>query len=340
MNETFKHSEIIDLLNRYFTGEASVAYVGRIKTWINESTENKKFYDHYKSLWDNLEKYRISQIVDVNNEWNLFKAKLEKSKQVPKTIELKPKKQLGLFTKVLKIAAVIIMFLMLGSIGYYLFNQSGKEKYITKNDTREVRLPDQSKITLNRNSKIIVSKDYNKKRRVIKLVGEAYFEVEPDRKKPFIVKTSYVEIEALGTKFLVNSDKGKETIEVIVNSGIVSVTQISNRHNKVILNAGEKVTFRMKVQDLKKINNIDVNFLSWKTKKLIFKNDKLSKVVKTLNKIHQANIQIKDEKIKDCKLSASFVDQSLESILKVIENTLDIKVEKQGEIIMLTGDGC
>ncbi len=339
MNEKFEHSEIFDFLNRYFAGEASKADIDQIKSWLKKNKENQKIFDQYKSLWENLEKYRINQIVDVDKEWKIFKSEIDTKKADKKIIDFKPRKKVSLFAKVSRIAAIIILFIMLGGIGYYLVNQSGKEKYITKSETREVALPDQSKITLNRDSKIIVSKNFNQEKREVKLVGEAYFEVEPDE-KPFIVKTSGIKIEVLGTSFLVNSNKSEDTIEIIVNSGKVAVTQISNRQNKVILQSGEKALFKKKVKELKKSKNADVNFLSWKTKKLIFKNDKLSKVVKTLNKIHQANIQIQDEKIKNCKLTASFVDQSLESILKVIENTLDIKVEKQGDKIILKGEGC
>ncbi|NOZ45344.1 MAG: DUF4974 domain-containing protein [Chlorobi bacterium] len=330
-----QHSEIFDLISRYFTGEVSESETNQINSWLKESDKNKETFNQYKLLWNNIEKYRIAKLVDVDKEWEVFKSKISGTK----TITLPKHKPSTFLIKFTRIAAAIILFIAVGGMGYYLFNNMGKKKYYAKNSVNEIALPDQSKITLNKNARIIVAKDFDKEKREVKLIGEAYFEVNANG-KPFIVKTSDIEIKVVGTSFLVNSVKNSETIEVVVNSGIVSVTQINDTTNKVILKKGEKAYFRKKSKELKKLKNTDINFISWKTRKLTFKNDKLTKVVKTLNKIHHANIQIQSTEIKNCRLTASFTDQSLDSILKVIENTLDIKVEKKDNIIYLSGQGC
>jgi len=333
MNKDFENSTMFDLLNRYFAGEASPDDMAKLEAWLSEASENWEVFRKYKSLWNNLEKYRIATQIDIDYEWDRFKKNNIQQEEKPMA------KSLSLFAKPLRYAAIIAGFLMVGSLGYYLMNMAGNKKYMAQTELKEITLPDQSTITLNKNSKVVVIKGYDKEKREVKLTGEAYFEVEHTG-KPFIVLTSGVEIEVLGTSFFVNAAKNDDSIEVIVNSGKVSVTEIKNPDNRIILVKGEKAHFKKHEKELKKLQNTDINFLSWKTKKLVFKNDKLSRVVKTLNRIHNTQIIIENRKTRNCRLTASFVDQSLESILKVIENTLDVKIVKQNNQWIIKGAGC
>ena len=69
-------------------------------------------------------------------------------------------------------------------------------------ETREIELPDGSKLKLNTNSSVEV--DYNEKTRDVRLLsGEVYFDVVPNINKPFFVYTSDKYIRVVGTAFLV-----------------------------------------------------------------------------------------------------------------------------------------
>ena len=62
-----------------------------------------------------------------------------------------------------------------------------------------VNLPDGSKVWLNAGSSLKYPTQFNDKQRVVSMQGEAYFEVESDKKHPFIVKTKELTVEATGT---------------------------------------------------------------------------------------------------------------------------------------------
>ncbi|RLD78152.1 MAG: hypothetical protein DRJ10_10795 [Bacteroidetes bacterium] len=86
--------------------------------------------------------------------------------------------------------------------------------------------------------------------------------------------------------------------------------------------------------------NEDVNYLSWKTKKLIFEKAELQDIVKTLNKTYNAHIVLKNSSIKKCTLTNTFNEQSLESILLVLEATLELKIKKKGMVYEISGTAC
>jgi len=69
----------------------------------------------------------------------------------------------------------------------------------------QVVLPDGSKVWLNSASSIIYPTAFNGESRVVKLQGEAYFEVTKNRHKPFIVRTNNVDVNVLGTHFNVTA---------------------------------------------------------------------------------------------------------------------------------------
>ena len=78
----------------------------------------------------------------------------------------------------------------------------------------------------------------------------------------------------------------------------------------------------------------------WKTGKIIFDNDSLSKVLNTIGKIYNKRIILENKDLGKCTLTVTFEKQSLQSVLNVIESTLNLELEQEEESITVTGDGC
>ncbi len=201
-------------------------------------------------------------------------------------------------------------------------------------------MPDGSLISLNTNSELEYSKRFNKKNRTVKLKGEAFFKVEHNPEKPFIINTGQLKIEVIGTSFNVNAKSEEGDVEVIVETGIVKIYTKKDKSDSVMLYAGDKALFNNTKKDIQKNLNENINYLAWKTKKLIFEGDELQNIVNTLNETYNASIVIKNPSIKECILTNTFENQSLESILKVLEATLDLQVKKKGEVYEISGGGC
>ena len=153
------------------------------------------------------------------------------------------------------------------------------------------------------------------------LKGEAYFEVESDLKKPFIVETASLSVKATGTKFNVSGYDSDNEAEVTLVSGKVEV--ITTDDNKNIksskLNINQHLSFN-KVSGNTSVSDEDTyKYTSWKDGKLIFRNEPLSRVVKKISQIFNIDIEVQGKEIQDYSYRATFQDESLTEILKLLK---------------------
>ncbi len=104
-----------------------------------------------------------------------------------------------------------------------------------------VTLPDDSKVYLNRNSKLTYAEDFSGSNRVVHLSGEAYFEVSAGN-DPFYVYCRDTKSRALASAFNVIGYENRE-IEVSVIEGLVEVSKVSPSQTRIIIGKGEKVVY-------------------------------------------------------------------------------------------------
>ena len=88
----------------------------------------------------------------------------------------------------------------------------------------KIRLPDGSFVYLNAESRMEYPALFSDSLRVVKLMGEAYFEIAKDRKRPFVVHTDDLKITALGTAFNVRAFQEDEQVSVSLTEGRVRVS--------------------------------------------------------------------------------------------------------------------
>ena len=145
-------------------------------------------------------------------------------------------------------------------------------------------------------------------------------------------------MEVLGTSFYVNAKPNEAKIEVTVETGKVAV--YSNAENKIELIAGDVGTYNKQNKNLSKATNTDSNFLSWKTKKLLFDNTSLEEVFRKIQETYGVNMQVSNKAILSCRWTASFDNQQLETVLNVLKETFDLQIKQSGKEIILSGTGC
>ena len=86
-------------------------------------------------------------------------------------------------------------------------------------------LSDGTAVTLNAGSKLKYDNRFGIKDRIVQLEGEGYFKVAKDTKRPFIVKTSHLNVMALGTAFNVKAYSDDKTIETTLVEGSVKIEE-------------------------------------------------------------------------------------------------------------------
>jgi transmembrane sensor len=198
-------------------------------------------------------------------------------------------------------------------------------------------------ITLNSGSKLNYPEKFKGSKREVSLEGEAYFDVTPDKEKPFIIHSGDANIRVLGTSFNVNAYENKDEVEVFVKEGRVLLygyDKSSGDTNSVVLAAGEKGFFNKLTSKVRKIQDESLNELFWKTKTLIFSKTELSMVVETLQKFYGVNIVLSNKELLDCRLSATFVNQPIDNIVDIIAKSFNLTITKNGTTYNLDGKGC
>jgi ferric-dicitrate binding protein FerR (iron transport regulator) len=244
---------------------------------------------------------------------------------------------------VIRIAAGLIFAALLVVSGYEVyFNPTAKRNLIELSASEKVMdtftLPDGTLVSLNSNTKLIYPKKFGRNTREVTIEGEAFFEVKPNKDKPFIIHAGNAQIKVLGTSFNVNAYPESKLVEVTVETGRVQVLNKSNKSvqtNELILTPGDKGTLNYESNSLQKMTNQNPNFLAWKTHNLVFKATSLDEVIQDLAKVYKVNIRIADSNLNKLLLTAQFNNYSLDFILEVIETTFKIETEKvDGQYIL------
>ena len=148
--------------------------------------------------------------------------------------------------------------------------------------------------------------------RKVRLTGEAYFDVKRDTRHPFVIIAENAQVKVLGTSFNVMAHKKSKEIEVYVEKGSVQLSQRNNLQNKVVIEPGY-IGMLNKNDRVRKIKNEDVNYMAWKTHRLVFKETQLSEVVRTLNRMYDVKISVAGKDVADLKYFSSFSAGGLEN---------------------------
>ncbi len=243
----------------------------------------------------------------------------------------------------MRVAAALLVAALLSVAGYEMVaNKSASVKILEISSTDQVvksfKLPDGTLVSLNSDTQLKYPKRFGKDTREVTIEGEAFFEVKPNKHKPFIIHAGNAQIKVLGTSFNVSAYPRARLVEVIVETGKVQVSNklnVTKQTDELILDPGDKGTLVYSSNALLKTTNQDPNFMAWKTRNLIFRATSLSEVIGNLEKVYKVNIRLDDPKLNGLLLTAHFNDYPLDFILKVIETTFQMETQKiDGQYIL------
>ena len=303
--------------------EASAEEKGEVTHWLEQSESNLAYYNEFKKVWDVSRELALSSTVDENKAWERFAKRIHERPVIAK--------KRSMHVGWMKIAASIIVLLAIGAIVYWQMQEPVRDMIVGENNAVvKDTLSDGSVVTINSGSSIYYPSRFTGNTRRVKLSGEAFFAVAPDRNKPFVISSNDVQVTVVGTAFNVKSTE--EYTDVIVESGIVRVTKGSR---SIELHANEKV--RILAQDSvftkEAVNDHLYNY--YRTKKFVCDDTPLWKLVEVINEAYNSQIVFGDERLKDLSLTATFNNESLDQVLDVIRLTFNISVTKNQDQIIL-----
>lgn len=228
-----------------------------------------------------------------------------------------------LWLRIMGAAAAVI--LVLGITNYVSFQEGYKQLNSQMVEMKNplglkssLILSDGTKVTLNAGTTLSYPTAFVSDQRIVKVSGEAFFEVARDEKHPFIVKAENVNIRVLGTRFNVKAYEEENKIEVTLTEGRVGVG-LDDQADQISIQAGQQVLFdKGKGLFSKRQVNLDY-YTGWREGKFYFNNHPLQKIAKQLERAFNVNIKISSDDLKEIAFTGDFVrGENLEQILRVM----------------------
>lgn len=199
----------------------------------------------------------------------------------------------------------------------------------------KLKLPDGTLVWLNAASSIKYPSSFaNTATRTVQLVGEAYFEVAKDKKRPFIVATKLQDIKVTGTHFNVSSYNGDKDVKVTLLEGAVEVFDKSTQR-LAKLNAGEQSIFDYKEL---KVDRVDAELeVAWKDGDFSFQGDNFQGALNKISRWYDVDIVLEKDAA-NALMPGGWISKKskLSDVLKLIATTADIGFRIEGRKVTIT----
>lgn len=351
--------KIEDIITRLLTNEATTEDEHTLIRWLEDNDDNIAEYTSREKLWNAIEIAFNRRKYDPGAAFNKFKEKT--GTHEGKKVRCKPAFK-RMIRNSLRWAAIGLILIAMGSFGtYFIINYSGiygKKHYevsVPTGSRSNITLADGTTVWLNAESKLTYTGTFDHNNRTVYLEGEGYFNVKKDKKNPFTVITSQLEIVAVGTSFNVKSYEEEGIIQTTLVSGtvIVNRNEFKALERGLVLEPNQQITYfkesgemaftieadtetessadqineetqegpvRTKQPKIILSKGIDPEvFTSWKDNRLIFDDEPFESIAVKLERRYGARIIIEDEDIKNKKFKGRFDEITIEQALSALK---------------------
>lgn len=314
-----------NIIAQFYNNEITAKENEILQNWLAKSAENKQIFDDYKEIWELSKSDNSEPNFEVENALLNVNSKLKEKKNP----------RIGIKQILMIAASLVVLF------GVYFFgfqkdtvNNFAYSEFENETDsTMFVELPDNSKVWLKSGSEIKFEENFNDSLRKVILTGTAYFEVEHNSAKAFVVSCKNTEIKVLGTKF--NVEIEDNSVKTNLLEGKIKFYESKNIKNSVILKPNELAVFNEENSVITKQKFKNKNCLAWKTKILEFDEIVFSEVINELENLYNKKIEIKNDELKNYSFSGSFDNKTFEEVLNILQISLQVQIiEKNNKIII------
>ncbi len=316
------------LMLGYFFGNLTEAENLELKNHLESNPTDRKIFEDYRLLWEESGQKIALKPIDV--EEALTKTKLR--------LFFKKFNYLQFFQRAVAVLLLAVLFTSAYNYYYRANAISGRNEHsviVQEISTiygmrSKFQLSDGTMVNLNSGSKLIFPTQFEGKTRKVELVGEAFFDVTPNPAKPFIVKTSAINVKVLGTAFDLQAYPGTNKISTTLVHGKIVLEREADGISKQV--AELKPSDRAVYKTDEKVINVSVEedldkFIAWKEGKLVFFNDPIENVAEKLGNWYNVTVKICNNELKRYRFTATFTDEPIEQVLDLLSKSSPIKYQ-------------
>ncbi|MBY5958548.1 FecR family protein [Membranicola marinus] len=261
-------------------------------------------------------------------------------KQMPQKVDVyKPGPHLST-VKWLWAAAAILVMILSYSVFYFTVPHKSVEWIavtVPLGKMKKIILPDSSIVWLNAGSQLRYPAHFSESERRVEITeGQAFFEVQKNKNRPFKVTVHELLVTVLGTSFEVKSFFDEKNAEVGVQTGLVNISY-KNHNEKTSLHPGDLAFVNKSSGELDLRTQTPQSIGSWKENRLEFNGELLGVVTNALERKYDVNFSIDNQVLLDLPVTIKLDHQPLENILEVLGYSLgfNYEVSENGKIIKI-----
>lgn len=309
------HNYIPDYLLAYLHGDATEEQQALVTEWLKDD-ENAEAFRQMKKI-DSL-----TSDLSLLRQFDIQKGKRRVNRKY------RANKIVSISVWVQRIAAVLFIPVLLGGIWYYQKQDRLRkdlavlmvtQEIITQPGTKtHLFLPDSTEVWLNASSSLRFPSAFVGNERRIGLEGEAIFKVYKNKKKPFVVSTSAMDVEAVGTEFNVSAYRGDLKFSTTLAEGKVKITDRLKSDKVMFLDPGAQLNYDTKSKTYRAENVRVQDVIAWRDGVLIFNETPFYEVVARLGRWFNADIQIDDQSIANYRFTGTFTSESLGQVMELL----------------------
>lgn len=319
------------IISAYFGKSFSKAGINLFGRWLRTEESASEKVEALRTIWDNS---TANASPDTREDWNILQRRLYTMPSVRTAVPL--------YRQIMRYVAVALLTLLATSAVYQLTDRSEKqirmaEFFVPYGESRMVTLPDSSKVWVDSGSLLVYPADFSDmKTRSVYLTGKASFTVRTDKAKPFIVKTTYVDVEALGTVFTVNSYPADLFTSATLEKGSVQVDVKGDLFPSSVLKPNEQLVYSHKEHTVN-IYTVDASFSEMeRAGYLIFDNVSFAQLMSSLERKFNVVIQSNSQKYNNQYYNVKFApDESIEQVLAVLQQLTGLQYKIKKNVVFI-----
>lgn len=320
-----------ELIVKFLMGQCTEDELHKVKAWLDESDTNAR------------ELFRIEEIYHLGkrNEF-LEEKKTEKAERhlfkklnAERTQQHKTRR----IYSWMRYAAMFISVFLLGGFAYLVYQANNPSEALlavtTKNEIKELKLPDGTKVWLNKYTTLKYPHEFSEKGRKVYLEGEGYFEVTKSPDKPFIVQSEAMQVRVLGTVFNLKSDKAKMSAVATLLKGEIEVKG-NHEEGMIILAPGQKAELNGITRRLV-VKQVDTGIENWHNNQFVFEKADIFTIARTLENSYGVKIILAPDMNMDKTYSGTLKKkENVEAVLNLIKNAIPIEYKIVGNSVFVS----
>ncbi|MDR1982108.1 MAG: FecR domain-containing protein [Tannerellaceae bacterium] len=325
MMEKQMDQEIEQIIIRNLTGEGSCDDMVKLSEWLALEEENRTSFLRVHKYWS-----AALPGVSIRDKKTAYQQLLKRIKESEKKPSAAGRHSLTI-RHWMRYAGIVAGIAILTSM-YWLMNQKAEEthhySYITGDSPSAFELPNGTKTALNKNSTLAYSTTDTNDIRTVTLQGEAFFDVRPNKDKPFAVSLGKTTVTVLGTSFNVKNYPEDSLLAVTLIKGSI---RFDTPEQTVVLQPDQHLVYN-KLDNKIRIDIAESSLVTaWKDHLLRYKSIPFAEFLSLLEEQYRVEIILLDKELGSHKVSGAFdLALSVDQILNLTKKNLSFNWKKEG----------